>query len=46
MSSGEGVKGSVESKRMREVRQDRIAVDRGELLVYSSGTSGSVQVLQ
>lgn len=35
MSSGEGVKGSVERSRIKEVRQERITVERGELFVYS-----------
>jgi hypothetical protein len=39
MQSGEGVKGSVERRRRREVRHERTAVERGELLVYSSNSS-------
>lgn len=39
MQSGEGVKGSVERRRRREVRQERTAVERGELFVCSSSES-------
>lgn len=47
-SSGDGVKGSVESRRMSEVKHDKTAVESGELLVcrrHSGVSSGWVVVL-